>query len=324
VLPLEFFKSSTNIRLPQRELLEEAKDVIRFYEGLFGPFPYEKLTIVQRVWFTAGGHSPASFIIINEMPQFVGGKRRFLNSRSPADFSRWKGYFLAHEIAHQWWGQGVTWKTYHDQWLSEGLAQFSSILYLSQKYGDKVLDSIVKKLSQWTEKKSDWGAITMGSRLSYFDFETFQSIIYNKASLALLMLKDILGEEVFFQGIKDFFALHKYGAASTYDFIKAFNRVSGKDLGPFFKGWFDTHILPEVDVSHTLLRQEEGFLLRLNISQKSDLFVFPILVEWTQKGREVSERLLIDEREKRFEFKLDDKPRKIKFNSDKAVPGKFK
>ena len=322
-LPLKFYRSSTNLRISQRQFLEEAKDVIRFYERLFGPFPYEKLDIVHRVWSTSGGHSPASFIVINEMPQIPGRKDHILNKKSPVDFSRWKGYFLAHEIAHQWWGQGVTWRSYHDQWLSEGLAQFSSILYLKEKYGEKVLDSIIRKLSHWTEEKTEWGAITMGSRLSYFDFEAFQSIIYNKASLTLFMLKDIVGEEVFFQGLREFFAHHKYGAASTNDFIKTFNRASGTNLESFFQGWFETHILPEVKISHTVLRQGEGYLLRVSLSQRGHLFVFPLLVEWSQNGRVVTRKLLVDEKEELFEFELGERPRKIKINDNRAVPGEF-
>jgi hypothetical protein len=322
-LPLKFYKSSTGIRVSHRQFLEEAKDIVRFYERVFGPFPYEKLTIVQRVWSVRGGHSSPSFIVINEIPQIPGRKDRFLNSKCPVDFSRWEEYFLAHEIAHQWWGQGVTWKTYHDQWLSEGLAQFSSILYLSEKHGEKVLDFIIRELSYWTEKKTEWGAITMGSRLSYFDFEAFQSIIYNKASLVLFLLKDIIGEEVFFQGLREFFARHKYGAASTNDFVKTFNHVSGTNLEPFFECWFDTHILPDVKVSHTILRQGEGYLLRLNLTQKGHLFVFPLLVGWDQDGRNVTKKLLIDEKEERFEFELEGKPRKIKININKAVPGEF-
>lgn len=321
-LPLTFFKSATNLRFPQKQLLGEAKDIIHFYETLFGPYPYEKLAIVQRAWSTSGGHSPASFIVLNELPQ-IPGKGRLLNVQSPVDFSRWKEYFLAHEIAHQWWGQGVTWKTYHDQWLSEGLAQFSSILYLREKYGEKVLGPIIKKLSHWTEKKSEWGAITMGSRLSYFDYEAFQSIVYNKASLALLMLKDILGEEVFFRGLKKFFADHKYGPASTRDFIKTFSEVSEGNLELFFKGWFDSHTLPEVKVTHTLQKSGERYTLRFTVSQKNSLFVFPLWVEWTHNGKDVTKKLLIDEKKEIFDFELKERPRKIKINSLSIVPGRF-
>jgi len=320
-LPIQVFESS-DPQLQRRKILDGAKEIIGFYESKFGPFPFEKLSIVRRLWPTSGGHSPASFIVLNSLPQRVA-RRSLVEVRSPVDFSRWKEYFIAHEIAHQWWGQGVTWMSYHDQWLSEGLAQFSSILYLSEKYGDKVFSSILKNLTRWTEKKSEWGAITMGSRLSYFDFDAYQSIIYNKTSVVLNMLKDFIGEESFFEGLRKFFADHKYGAASTNDFIRAFNEISDYDLRPFFVAWFDSHTLPWVRVSHSVKKRGEKYLLELTIHQERGLFVFPLWVQWNLNGKKMTEKLLIDKKTNKFDFELEGKPRKIKVNMNEGVPGKF-
>ena len=91
----------------------------------------------------------------------------------------------------------------------------------------------------------------------------------------------------------------------------------------FFQGWLETHILPEVKTSHTVLRQGEGYLLRVNLSQRGHLFVFPLLVEWTQNGRVVTRKILVDEKEELFEFELMERPRKIKINDNRAVPGEF-
>jgi len=320
-LPIQHFYSS-GVHFERKELLKEAKSIVRFYEKKFGPYPYEKLSIVRRLWPTRGGHSPASFIILNELPQAQDGSL-LVNVGSPVDLSRWKEYFIAHEIAHQWWGQGVTWKTYHDQWLSEGLAQFASTLYLSEKHGDRISPIIFKKFSRWTEKKSKWGPITLGSRLSYFDPRAYQSIIYDKASLVLYMLKDYLGEEVFFRGLKEFFRRNKFSAAGTNDFIKTMEEISGKDLKIFFKNWLNSYVLPEVKVTHSLQKGEEGYILKLKITQQKERFVFPLWVEWIENGEKVKKMIVIDERNKEFEFGLQNKPKKIKINPDKAVPGRF-
>ncbi|NIO48095.1 MAG: hypothetical protein GTN73_01455 [Candidatus Aminicenantes bacterium] len=320
-LPLKHFYAS-GISFQKKGLLEEAKNIIQFYENKFGPYPYEKLTIVRRIWSASGGHSPASFIVINELPPTQNGGL-YASTRSPVDLSRWKEYFIAHEIAHQWWGQAVTWKTYHDQWLSEGLAQFSATLYLIEKRGEGVFPSILKKFSQWTGKKSIWGAITLGSRLNYHNPEAYQAIIYNKASLVLNMLRDLLGEEAFFKGLQEFFRRHKYGAASTKDFIKTIRAVSGKDLAVFFRNWFDSYVLPEVNVSHSVLKEEGGYILKLRINQQKEPFVFPLWVEWIENGNRVEKRLIIDERKEEFDFELESKPRKIKINPNRAVPGRF-
>jgi hypothetical protein len=320
-LPLKHFYSP-GIRFQKKGLLEEAKNIIQFYESKFGPYPYEKLSVVRRIWAARGGHSPASFIVINELPR-TKNRALYVNKGSPVDLSRWKEYFIAHEIAHQWWGQAVTWRTYHDQWLSEGLAQFSATLYLIERRGEGVFSSILRKFSQWTRKKSMWGPITLGSRLNYHDLEAYQTIIYNKATLALNMLRDLLGEEAFFKGLQEFFSRHKYGAASTRDFIKTIEEVSGKDLAVFFKNWFNSYVLPEVKVTRSVLKGEAGYSLKLRITQRKELFVFPLWVEWNENGNRVKKRLIIDEQEEEFDFELKSKPRRIKINPNKAVPGRF-
>jgi hypothetical protein len=237
-LPLDIFVSS-NWRFQKKESLEWAKDILEFYQARFGPFPFEKVSIVQRYWTQTGGHSLPSFIILNEFPNLPSG-RKYRERESPVTLTRWKEYYIAHELAHQWWGQGMAWASYHDQWLSEGLAQFSTILYIRERRGEGIFSQILQKFSAWTEKKSVWGPITLGSRLSHSDFEAFQSIIYNKASLVLNMLMGILGEEMFFKGLREFFHNYKYSAARTRDFIETMERISGRDLKIFFEGWFDS------------------------------------------------------------------------------------
>jgi hypothetical protein len=320
-LPLQHLYSS-GISFQRKGLIKDAKNIVQFYEDKFGPYPYEKLSIVRRVWSTTGGHSPASFIIINELARAPNGTAS-VNMRSPVDLSRWKEYFIAHEIAHQWWGQAVTWKTYHDLWLSEGLAQFSATLYLIERHGEGVIPAILRRYSQWTGKQSKWGPITLGSRLNYHDPEVYQAIIYNKASLALNMLRDILGGEVFFRGLREFHRRYKYGAASTKDFVKTIEEISGRDLTIFFKSWFDSYVLPEVRVTHSVFKREGEYILKLNINQLQELFVFPLWIEWVENGKKVKKRLIIDEKKEEFEFEMQDKPERIKINPHKAVPGKF-
>ncbi len=154
-LPLRAL-SSTEI-VPQRKaFFDDAGDVLRSFVEWFGPYPYEGLSVVQRLWPEAGGHSPASFIVLNELP-WLSDRHLVTSGDSPVDLSRWKEYFLAHELAHQWWGQGVTWGTYRDQWISEGMAQFAAAFYLRKRYGEEAFASILKKFSQWTKRSPSRG-----------------------------------------------------------------------------------------------------------------------------------------------------------------------
>jgi len=328
-LPLAHYVSS-DVRSPRKNLLDEAGRILEFYESRFGSFPFEKLSVVQRLWSTKGGHSPASFVVVNDLPRVPsagpGLRERLMgNPDSPVDLSpQWKEYFLAHEIAHQWWGQGVTWARYRDQWLSEGLSQFSSSLNIQSKDGDDAWADILKKFSQWTGKKSVWGPITLGSRISFTDFEAYQAIVYDKTSLVLNMLRDLLGDDVFFSGLKEFYGTHQFKAAATGQFRRIMEKVSGRDLNSFFQLWFDSHALPEAHVDHRVERRETGVLLKIRVSQLNEEFVYPLWIAWEEEdGGKRREKVIVDKRNQEFEWSLPGPPRKLEFNPDKAVPGKF-
>jgi aminopeptidase N len=272
---------------------------------------------------TSGGHSPASFIVLNELPKPREGSS-FVNVDSPVDLSRWKEYFLAHEIAHQWWGQCVTWKNYQDQWISEGLAQFAALLYLKDKHGPKNFRLILKKISRWAEKKADWGAITLGARISYFDIKAYQAIVYNKSSLVLNMLKDMLGDELFFKGLTEFFSRFKFHAASTKDFFNVFQDATDKDLTTFFEKWFNSFLLPDAKISYSVDKVENQYILNINVAQHRGLFVFPLWIEWRENGSTEQRKILVEKMNQEYQFVLREKPGKVVFNPDRAVPGRIR
>jgi aminopeptidase N len=228
--------------------------------------------------------------------------------------------FLAHEIAHQWWGRASG--HYRDQWLSEGFPSIS-VLYLQSKYGEDARTDILKKFSRWTVKKSVWGPITMGSRLSFTNFDAYQAIIYDKTALVLNMLRDLLGDEVFFSGLKAFFEEHKHAAASTGQFRRTFEAASGQDLDAFFGLWFDSHLLPDVQVRAQVDKRETG-VIKITVNQLNADFVFPLWVAWEDGlGAPHREMLIVDRKNKAFEFPLPGPLRKLEVNPDRAVPGEF-
>jgi len=313
---------ATEVLDRQPGLIDQAADILDFYAKAFGPFPYEKLGIVIRSWPAYGGHSPASFVVLNEVPW--QGDTGFLPPvDTPVDLSQWEGYFLAHEIAHQWWGQGVSFESYKDQWLSEGLSQFAAASFLRHKYGENSFAAILRKFARWTEKKSFRGPIIMGSRLSYHDFEAYQSIVYNKAALALFMLQDIIGKDSFDVGLRAFFEKFKFRAARTGEFIAAMEAASGQDLKGFFKGWFFSYELPEVRTTWTGTPVSEGVRLDIRVSQVKGRFVFPLWVEWSRAGESGRKMFVVDETTEEVSLTLPWRPNKVRINPDKAVPGKF-
>jgi hypothetical protein len=316
-------QASSEILHSRPAIIDQATDILAFYGRTFGPFPYEKLAIVLRLWPDFGGHSPASFVVINEVPWY--GESGFRTpGDTPVDLSAWDEYFLAHEIAHQWWGQGVSFGTYRDQWLSEGLSQYAAAAYLRDHYGPSAFASILKKFSRWTEKKSFRGPVTMGSRLSYQDFEAYQAIVYDKAALTMFMLEDLLGRETFEAGLRRFFEQHKFSAARTADFVAAMESASERDLKAFFRGWLSNWELPEVQTTRTETPVAEGVRLDIRVTQTRGTFMFPLWIEWTIAATSGRTMVVVDETTENVTLTLPRRPDKIRVNPDRAVPGIFR
>jgi len=320
-IPVEYFKDDEFGSSPWN-VFEETKRIHRFYSSLFGPYPYEKISVVQRLWSQGGGNSPPSFVVLNELPR---SSRRggLVPAMSPVDLRRWDEFFLAHEIAHQWWGQGISWDTYHDLWISEGMAQFAAISYLRHKYGEKAYAFILKRFSKWTNHNSYWGPITMGTRLSHMNFEAYQTIIYNKTALVLNMLQKLLGREKFIKALKLFFQNNKYETVRTAAFFRAFHDLGDLDAASFFNPWFNSHGLPDIDVSQSVGRTESGYRMEVVFKQRRDLFVFPLDLEWNEEGRRVIKTVTIRNKQERFVFDCEGKPRGFRVNPGNIIPGKF-
>ena len=304
-------------------VVDQAADILDFYGRSFGPFPYEKLEIVLRLWPVSGGHSPASFIVINMVP-WRGDPDYPEPADTPVGLSAWEEYFLAHEIAHQWWGHGVSVDSYKDQWLSEGLAQYAAASYLRHAYGEPALAAILRKFARWTAKKSHRGPILMGSRLSLYDYEGYQAVVYDKAALALFLLEDLVGREAFEAGLRSFFEANRFRPARTASFVAAMEAAAGRGLGDFFRGWFASWELPDVRTSWAGAEVPGGVRLDLRVVQSGGPFVFPLRVEATV-GKEVfRERVVVDEAVEEASFVLPGHPSKVRINPDRAVPGRFR
>ena len=137
------------------------------------------------------------------------------------------------------------------------------------------------------------------------------------------MLQDILGPDVFFSGLKEFFAKFKYSAARTENFIAIMERVSGRDLGDFFDGWFRSWELPAVQTSWSEESTASGLRLKVRVTQTRGHFVFPLWVEWRSRGETHREVVVIDRPSQEFDLAVPGKVDRVLFNPLRLVPGKF-
>jgi len=123
---------------------------VKFYASLAGDVPYPAFTLAVVEGDLPGGHSPAYFA---ELQQQLPLQLTALSWRNdPASFDNFPDFFLAHELAHQWFGQAVGWGNYHEQWLSEGFAQYFAALYAAHDRGASVFDSLMRQMRSWVRR----------------------------------------------------------------------------------------------------------------------------------------------------------------------------
>jgi hypothetical protein len=250
----------------------KATDILKFYASLLDDAPYESFTLALTENETPGGHSPAYFALLNQPVPLSP----FVWSNDPVAFPSYPSFFIAHEIAHQWWGQAVGWKNYHEQWLSEGFAQYFAALYAERERGAEQFGSVLRQMRKWAIDLSPQGPVYLGYRLGHIrgDGRTFRALVYNKGAMVLHMLRRFVGDEAFFTGLRDFYATWRFKKAGTNDFRAAMEKASGRSLERFFDRWIFGSRLPEVRFSSRVAGNE----LHVRFEQKGDVFDLPVTV----------------------------------------------
>ena len=269
-----------------RETVPLGADIIRLYASLVGDMPYDAVTIAMVEDDLPGGHAPGYLSIINNPPPILAHNWR----NDPAAFAGFPEFFIAHELAHQWFGQAVGWKNYHEQWLSEGFAQYFAALFARERRGEEAFRDVLRQFRRWAIDDSDQGPVYLGYRLGHIKSESrvFRAVVYNKGASVLHMLRRLVGDEAFFRGVRRYYADNRFKKAGTDDLRKAMEAESGRNLERFFERWIYDSTIPRLRFSAT----QDGQELAVRFEQTGEVFDLPVLVTVTYTDGKTAEHLV--------------------------------
>jgi hypothetical protein len=260
---------------------QDVSQAAEFYTAMFGDMGHKRLyaTIIP---YSHGEAFPG--LIHLSLSTFAD------DDGSNADFNQ---FFRAHEVAHQWWGIGVDFASYRDQWLSEGFSNFSGLWYtqVAQKKNKYYFDQLDRWKADLRVRQGEVGPVGLGYRTATAsDGSEYSLVVYQKGAWTLHMLRILMldlrtmKEEKFEATMRDYFQTYKGRAASTDDFRRTAEKHAGTSLDWFFDQWLNTTAIPEYRVAWTATPGEAGkYLVKLRVKQQnvSDSFLayVPIKIE---------------------------------------------
>lgn len=202
----------------------QATGILPFFIDKIGPYPYKKLANVQSKTIFGGMENAGAIF--------------YFENSTAANYKGLEG-LMAHEIAHQWFGDAVTEKSWPHVWLSEGFATYMANHYLESKYGTDTLKTLMaaQRAKVLAFEKSKLSPVVDTVTINKDLMQLLNANSYEKGGWVLHMLRRRLGDAVFFKGIVRYFDKYKGSNANTTDLRKVMEQTSGQDLEQFFDQW---------------------------------------------------------------------------------------
>ena len=284
-------------------------EMIAFFSALFGyDYPWQKYDQVS-VPLGGGAESTSATAMT---------QRIMVAAEDEPDFPAIG--IVSHELAHQWWGDLITLRSWGHAWLNESFGTYSDYLYFCHAMGDdEGAVNLQNKLAAYLrEARTHYIRPIVSDRYDRPE-DMFDSHSYPKGALGLHMLRSILGDEIFFKTLSHFLHRYAFDAVDTADFIRSVKTVTGQNLDWSFDQWLFKPGHPVFD-----LRSEwdpARKVVRLKVAQVQDfsrgipVFRVPVAVKIVTAGKSETRRVWIREREETFEFPAETKPVLVRFDA---------
>ena len=312
-VPLEYFVLSDRSKDEALRTFGETPEIMEYFSKVIGTnYPYVKYAQTA-VGFMGGGTETISATIVSD--------ELLHDARAHEDYTN-SGDVVAHELAHQWFGDCVTCKHWSHAWLNEGFATYFTALYREFAFGEDDFRYFMEVPYRESYLQERYMRPIVTSR--FWDAEeVFDRHAYEKGAWVLHLLRGTFGDQVFFNSIARYVKEHMNSGVETADLRKSFEFVSGEDLTSFFNEWLYCPGIPEYEVIYSW--NALGKEINLSIEQKNagkdnvPLFTNPITIKITgEKNKSgIKKTIRMTKSKENFVFhSLGEEPLNVSFDPD--------
>ena len=327
--------------------LEQTRAQLQLCNFFFGKIPYDEVYVTEQPDFNFGQSWP-NLVYLPISAYTDSTQRWMLFGNINSKFSGFVQEVTPHEVAHQWWGHAVGWASYHDQWLSEGFAEFSAGLFLQQAVagdwrGDYIefwerLKKRVLEKNNYGIAPNDAGPLWMGLRLDSPRTEhAYQNVTYPKGAYVLGMLRSIMyspqdGDKPFIAMMHDFVESHRDKPASTESFkaivqkhmSKTMDLMGNGRIDWFFNEWVYGTQIPKYHLDYQLTPGEGGKTnLHMTIAQsevdENFVMLVPVFADFGKGMVRIGQLGVKGNASRSIDVPLPMQPKKVTLNAYKEL-----
>ncbi len=287
-----------------KTIFENTPEMITYFSNITGiPYPWDKYSQIVVRDFVSGAMENTTAVVHAEDAQQKMGQL--------IDNNEWEGT-IAHELFHHWFGDLVTTESWANLTVNESFATYSVYLWFAHKYGkDKADANMYSDVQTYITSQSENKDLV---RFYYMDREDmFDTVSYHKGNAILHMLRDVIGDEAFFEGMNTFLTTYKYGTAEAHQLRLVFEKVSGKDLNWFFNQWYygNGHIKMNVTYDYNTINKT----VTVNVNQKGKTFKFPLSIDIYEETGKTTHNVWVDSAQNSFTFSFNKLPKLINIDA---------
>lgn len=295
-----------------RNIFPNTPELLSFYSDILGvDYPWQKFSQVVVRDYVSGAMENTTAVIFGE---FMQGTDRELIDNLQND------KIVAHEMFHHWFGDYVTCESWANLTLNEGFANYSEYLWLEHKYGRDEADfHRLQEMQGYLQAAQ--GGIHPLINFGYDNREDmFDAHSYNKGGLVLHMLRNYVGDEAFFAGLKKYLTDNALSDVEGHELRLAFEDVTGEDLNWFFNQWFYSEGQPDLKVDYDY--DPDAKTVIVTVEQRQDakkmpaIFQLPVAIDVYENGEMTRHNVTINERKETFTFPSPTDPDLIVFDGD--------